>query len=282
MKIDFFSGRRLAIATKHRKEIVIEPALSILEEVEMFVPTGFDTDRYGTFSGEIERTSTPLEAARKKCLDACATYGCTLAVASEGSFGPHPYLPFVSADDEIILLLDLEHGLEIKARELTTATNFSGELVKSYEEIEAYITRVSFPSHGLILRRDQNATDNLVKGVTDRSMLDDIAGNYLSKYGQMFIETDMRAMYNPTRMEAIARAATRLAEAILRVCPHCDTPGFDITDVVNGLPCAQCGSPTKSTLSYIYTCQRCLHTEGKAYPHGKTKETPMYCGYCNP
>lgn len=282
MKADFFSGRRLAIVTKHGKEKVIEPALSILEGVEFFVPEGFDTDVYGTFSGEIERNSAPLESARKKCIDACAAYGCTLAISSEGSFGPHPYMPFVHADDEILLLLDLENNLEIKVRELTTTTNFNGQLLKNHEEVDAFSKEVLFPSHGLILRRDKDTTDDLTKGVTDVQTLDRLVNTYLSKYGQVYIETDMRAMYNPTRMEVIGRAAKKLSDVILRTCPLCNTPGFDVTDVVSGLQCELCGNPTQSTLYHTYKCHKCSYTENKMYPNHKTAETPMYCDYCNP
>ncbi len=282
MNMDFFSGRRLAIATKHGKEKVIRPALSILEGVELFVPEGFDTDAYGTFSGEIERSSAPLESARRKCTDACRAYNCTLAISSEGSFGPHPYLPFVHADDEILLLLDWENNLEIKVREITTTTNFNGQLLKNRAEVDAFAGKVLFPSHGLILRRDKDATDDLTKGVADIQTLDKLVNIYLSKYGQVYVETDMRAMYNPTRMEVIGRAARKLSDVILRTCPQCNTPGFDVADVVNGLPCELCGNPTKSTLSYIYICQKCHYSEDKMYPKGKTSETPMYCDYCNP
>lgn len=282
MKTDFFSGRRLAIATKHGKEKVIEPALSILDGVELFVPVGFDTDMYGTFSGEIERSSTPLESARRKCMDACTAYNCTLAISSEGSFGPHPYLPFVHADDEILLLLDLENNLEIKVRELTTTTNFNGQLLKNHEEVDAFARKALFPSHGLVLRRDKDATTDLTKGVADIQTLDKLVNIYLSKYGQVYVETDMRAMYNPTRMEVIGRAAKKLSDVILNTCPRCNTPGFDVTEVVSGLPCELCSNPTKSTLSYIYICQKCAYSEEKLYPKAKTAENPMYCDYCNP
>jgi hypothetical protein len=59
-------------------------------------------------------------------------------------------------------------------------------------------------------------------------------------------------------------------------------PGFGITDAKKGLECSLCGSPTNSTLSYIYICRHCEFTKEEMYPNKKTTEDPMYCDYCNP
>ena len=48
-------------------------------------------------------------------------------------------------------------------------------------------------------------------------VIDLIYDNALSfKYGKAYVETDMRAMYNPTRMQVIQKAATELAPGIER------------------------------------------------------------------
>lgn len=92
-----FEGRRLLIATQHKKEKIIAPILEKELGVRCFVSSNFDTDALGTFSGEIERSEDPINTVRKKCLMAMQTYDCDLAVASEGSFGPHPSLFFCSS-----------------------------------------------------------------------------------------------------------------------------------------------------------------------------------------
>ena len=56
---------------------------------------------------------------------------CDLAVASEGSFGPHPTIYFVHADDEFLLFIDKKNDLEIIVRELSTVTNFNGSEIKT-------------------------------------------------------------------------------------------------------------------------------------------------------
>lgn len=128
IKSQYFTGRKIVIATMHGKEAIIGPVLKSELGVDFIVPINFNTDAYGTFSGEIERVVDPAEAGRIKCMAACELTGCDLAIASEGSFGPHPSMFFAPADDEILVLLDLKNNLEIKARVISTNTNFAGDL----------------------------------------------------------------------------------------------------------------------------------------------------------
>ena len=275
-------GRKVVIATMHKKEQVIAPMLERELGLEPISLTDFDTDKFGTFSGEIERTKDPLETARMKCRAAGEHYGCSLAVASEGSFGPHPSMFFAPADDEFILLLDLEHGLEFKARVLSTETNFGGAFYSSWREVEQFARTARFPSHGLILRDAQNSTEALVKGIDTWERLEKETEKMLGKYGQVFAETDMRAMFNPTRMKIIEQATFKLVESIKRTCPKCQVPGFDVTSARPGLPCEICGAPTRSTQAHIISCQRCSYYEIKEYPHNKTHESATHCDWCNP
>jgi len=92
----------------------------------------------------------------------------------------------------------------------------------------------------------------------------------------------MRAMYNPTRMQMIEKAAQKLVQKIKILCPQCSTPGFGVTDAVPGLPCNLCGLPTQSTLAYSYECKKCGYRKEEKYPKGKTAEELMFYDYCNP
>ena len=132
-----FEGRKIIISTKHSKEQVIAPLLEKHLHVKCFVPENFDTDKLGTFSGEIEREHDPITTLRNKCLMAMEQYNCDLGIASEGSFGAHPTLFFVPADDEFVMLIDKKNGLEIVARELSTLTNFSAEFISTEKELKA-------------------------------------------------------------------------------------------------------------------------------------------------
>ncbi|MEN9703202.1 MAG: hypothetical protein RLZZ209_628 [Bacteroidota bacterium] len=87
----FLEGREIRIATMHGKEKVIGPALEKAYRMKYSV-AALDTDLLGTFSGEVERVLTPLEAAREKCRLALEKNDAEIAIASEGSFGSHPTL----------------------------------------------------------------------------------------------------------------------------------------------------------------------------------------------
>jgi hypothetical protein len=100
-----FKGRNLIIATKHSKEKVIAPIVEKELGVKCFVSLDLDTDLLGTFTGEIERKDDPVTSARNKCLMSMELTNCDLAIASEGSFGPHPTLYFIPADDEILVFV---------------------------------------------------------------------------------------------------------------------------------------------------------------------------------
>lgn len=277
-----FENRKLIIATKHRKESVIAPILERELGVRCFVDETFDTDLLGTFTGEVERQLDPISTAREKCLQAMKINDCELGIASEGSFGPHPSLFFVSADDEFLIFIDKKNNLEIIARELSTETNFNGKELKSENELLDFAQSIGFPAHGLILRQSKNDISEIHKGITDPEILKTTFENLRSNHHAVYVETDMRAMYNPTRMEVIKKAAEKLVEKIKSACPVCQMPGFVIAQAKKGLECSLCGSPTNSTLSYLYQCQHCNFTKEEMYPNKKTAEDPMYCDYCNP
>jgi hypothetical protein len=158
-----FEGRRLIIATKHKKEQVIAPILEETLGVKCFVDTSFDTDMLGTFSGEVEREQDPVSTARLKCLKAMELNNCDLGIASEGSFGSHPSIFFASADDEFLILIDKKNKLEIIARELSTETNFNGLKIESEKELLEFATIAKFPSHGLILKATKTETSDRQK-----------------------------------------------------------------------------------------------------------------------
>ncbi len=277
-----FENRKLVVATKHQKEKVITPLFEGEFGVKCFVPENFDTDLLGTFTGEIERKDDPVKTLRNKCLQAMEVSDCDLGIASEGSFGPHPSFFFAPADDEFVIFIDKKNNLEIIERELSTITNFNGIEIKTEEQLADFAKSVDFPSHALILRKAKNDNTEIIKGIADWEVLIRSFQFLNEKYGSAFAETDMRALYNPTRMSVIQSAAKKLVAKIKARCPECRTPGFGITEKKQGLPCKLCGSPTRSTLSYIYQCKKCAFIKEEKFPHNKTEEDPMYCDVCNP
>nr|WP_315157584.1 DUF6671 family protein [uncultured Flavobacterium sp.] len=280
--LNSFKGRQLVIATMHHKEQVMAPILEKGLGVICTTPKDFDTDSFGTFSGEITRVSDALTVARQKCLAAIVATDCDLAVASEGSFGPHPSAYFATADDELVILVDRLHNLEIIGRAVSFKTNFSGKVVECEKDLLDFASQVDFPTHGLILRSSQESTEGMVKGILSEKVLLESFHAIQSKYHSVFVETDMRALYNPTRMEIISVATKQLVQSVQSLCPECQTPGFTITDVKTGLPCSWCGSATSSVLSHIYSCKKCCYMKEDWYPKYKKTEDPGFCNYCNP
>lgn len=277
-----FVGRNLIIATKHKKENVIAPVVEKELNVKCLVAKDLDTDLLGTFTGEIERKDDPVTSARNKCFMAMELTNCDLAIASEGSFGPHPAMYFIPADDEILILIDKKNDLEIIVRELSSETNFNGSEIKTVEELLEFAANSGFPSHGLIIRKSKNDYIDIIKGITNEAQLIKVFYGLIDKFGTAYIETDMRAMFNPTRMKVIENAVKKLIKKVNTPCPVCNMPGFGITDSKEGLPCEMCNYPTRSTISYIYSCQKCNYKKEEKYPKGKQAENPMYCDLCNP
>jgi ribosomal protein S27AE len=277
-----FENRKLLIATKHQKETVIAPILEKELGVVCFVDGDFDTDSLGTFTGEIERTLDPVSAARDKCLLAMKQNECDLGVASEGSFGPHPSLYFVSADDEFLIFIDTKHKIEIIVRELSKSTNFNAKQVQTYDELLLFAEQSSFPSHALILRKSENENADIIKGISDFDTLQSTFHFLYLKYNSVYVQTDMRAMHNPTRMSVIKVATQKLVEKIKSTCPNCVMPGFGVKDVKRGIECGLCGLPTNAILSYVYVCEHCKFQKEEIFPNKKTTADPLNCQYCNP
>lgn len=281
-----FTNRIAALATMHEKERVIAPILEQELGIKVLVPSNFNTDIFGTFTREIKRRGTQIEAARFKAEKVLELTGESLALASEGSFAPHPSFPYISSNREIVVLIDKQNDLEIIAEEFSTDTNHNYQAISSIEEALNFTQKVGFPEHGVIVMVEENPQDTkgVFKGITTETQLVEAVNITLqnSSTGKAHIETDMRAMYNPTRMKNIQKATLNLISKIKSVCPQCSTPGFEITQRIQGLPCGMCSAPTLLTKSVIYQCKKCGFKKETLYPDGIEFADPGQCMYCNP
>ncbi len=275
-----FEGRQILIASMHQKEKVIAPILEKKLGLSCII-ADINTDNLGTFSGEIDRTLSPLECAQKKCEWAMEKYDLDLAIASEGSFGPHPQLFFGYCNEEWVLIKDKKNNAEWFAKIMSTETNFSSKKCESLDEVHSFCQEIGFPEHAVIIRKSKDDFQDIFKGIIESHQLETIATDFLKNYNAVIIETDMRAMFNPTRMKSIEAATQKLCDQLFNICPHCFFPGFSITKLNSGLPCSACGLPTKSIKSFVYSCQKCGGTEDIANEL-KITEDPMYCDFCNP
>lgn len=280
--MNYFEGRKLLISSIHKKEEVVAPLFEKKLNVSCYKSTKIDTDLFGTFSGEINREYDFLETLRKKCLHGMEVEGYDLGFASEGSFGAHPFIPFANANQELTILIDKKNQLEVVGNHFTTDTNFNGKKIFSLNSALDFADNSGFPSHALVIKSAQNTKNVLKKGIVDELEFIEIVKNKLEIFESLWIETDMRACYNPTRMKSIEKSAENLIENILSKCPNCNFPGFSIVASHSGLNCKVCGSQTKSILRNEYRCKKCNHTANDYYPNGREKEDPTFCDFCNP
>lgn len=277
-----FEGRTLLIATKHHKEKVLAPIFERELGVKCVLLENFDTDLLGTFTGEIERKEDAFTTVKNKCKMAMEHNNFDLVIASEGSFGSHPSMFFVPCDDEILLFIDTKNNLEISTRELSIDTNFNGQVVSTENEIREFALNVQFPSHSLILRKNSEENSGIIKDISNWEKLITAFYQIKENSDSVYVQTDMRAMNNPTRMKFIEKVAQKLADKINSCCPGCATPGFGIVDSKKGLPCESCHFPTNSTLSHIYACTKCGFSKEKKYPYEIQFEEAQFCDLCNP
>lgn len=277
-----FGGRDLVIATRHGKEAILGPLFEEALGVRVRIPAGFDSDVFGTFTGEIARPGGPLETARAKCLAAMDELGCDLGIASEGSFGPHPRLPFVASDTELLLLVDRRLGLEVSAWAISSQTNFKVQTVSRWTELADLALEIGFPEHALILRDAAHLPHAWVKGIQDWAQLEDAFRRLAHSGNRVHVETDMRACFNPMRQAVIRQAGEQLVAKLHVVCPGCGIPGFDVVRREIGLPCSACGLPTHATLGLHYRCACCQFQLELKHPDGITRADPGMCDHCNP
>ncbi|WP_066426665.1 DUF6671 family protein [Anabaena sp. 4-3] len=283
---ELFRDRTAVIATMHQKERVISPLLSQELGLKVIVPQKFNTDVFGTFTREVKRPGTQIAAARLKAEKALEITGENLAIASEGSFAPHPLVPYIQSNREIVILLDKVNDIEIIGQEFSIETNFNHQVVSNLDEAYEFADKIGFPEHGLVVwcGESEHQDIEIIKGITTEQKLVEAVKFALEKSpdGKVKLETDMRAHYNPTRMKNIEKATRNLLNKISSCCPKCQTPGFDITERIQGLPCELCYTPTTLTHTVIYQCKKCNFREERQFPDGREFADPAHCMYCNP
>lgn len=280
----FFLGRSGVVATCHGKEQVIQFAFQDTG-IRWRYDSGLDTDQFGTFSGEVPRTRSMKETALIKARTALQTTGCEIAIASEGSFGPHPSFPWVVCDMELLVLIDARHGWTFTEELIRFETNYAQITTSDAERLHHFARRAHFPSHALILRpKGWEPGQPIFKGITTESDLLE-AWNTCRQLGEdteVVVETDMRAHLNPTRMGVIEDLAHQLASSLRSKCPKCQLPGFTQRESVPGLPCSCCERPTAILLYAVLVCPHCEHKDQYPRSDGRQWADPGHCQYCNP
>ena len=277
-----YKAQGVALLTQHGKEQVISPVLELSVGCRIELVSGYDTDLLGTFTRDIPRPGTQLEAARRKARVGMQLAGRPLGLASEGSFGPDPMLAEFPSNVELLVWIDDVHGLEVVGRAQGKA-NFAHLLAKDWAAAEAFARQWGFPEHHLVVRPERDDDPRIRKGISSWAKLEGIFRCALeqSPSGVVFLETDVRAHANPTRQEHIRLAAEDLASKLRSPCPQCGTPGFWIVDRIVGLPCEDCGAPTREAQADVLGCVKCPQRITRERRGGNTAD-PGHCNYCNP
>jgi hypothetical protein len=140
----------------------------------------------------------------------------------------HPSLPFVTSNYELTLLVDTKHQLDIAGDHHTVETNVGGRYVTSVDQAVAFADQHGFPQHGMIVRRRKERNWAIYKDLVNRQAFETRVARMLSRpfTSRVYIETDMRAHRNPTRMQAIAASIQDLISNAQSYCPRCEMPGF--------------------------------------------------------
>lgn len=277
-----YAGRTAVLLTQHGKEALVGPVLGeacgcLVERVD-----GFDTDQLGTFTREIPRAGSQLEAARAKARKGMSLAGSPLGLASEGAFVPDPHVGVIPWDIELLVWIDDEESVEVVGIAQGPAQDCNA-LLERAEDLDGFARESGFPEHGLVVRPDGPEDMRVFKDFDDADGLRAAFASALSlsAHGRVFVESDLRAHRNPTRQALIREAARDLAARLRSACPACDAPGFWRAAHRAGLPCRGCGAPTRLPLAEQWRCVRCAHAQERPLPAGAFAD-PSRCDRCNP
>jgi rRNA maturation endonuclease Nob1 len=282
------AGATILLASMHNKEEIVAPLIKAGLGADIFVPTDFDTDNFGTFTLDIKRKGNQYEALLRKARAAHARYGYRYILASEGSFAPDPNTFGMSYSNiELVLLLDTKNNTEIIGIYTTTDTNFANQEIFTLEEAVPFAKNALFPAHGVIVsykntfgmhtvfHKNCHSMDELARATTE--------GLKKSSSKSVRLFSDMRAMRNPTRMKAIGLATENMIQNYLSYCPSCSAPGFVVTDYIPGALCLSCGHATTIPLRSVRKCVSCDHSQEEDYGGREIESTKKYgCQHCNP
>ncbi|CAB4594437.1 unannotated protein [freshwater metagenome] len=273
-----YLGRRACLATLHDKLDLIAPAMESHLGLEVFVE-GVDTDRFGTFSGEVPRPRSAYETALIKARAGMVASDARFGLASEGSIGTNSFFPLVS-DVEFVVFIDDEEGFEVAEQATSFDIVAHRWVVDDLRTDGDQLHRAGFPSHGLIVHPEDSSLP-VFKGIHDLDELESAVRTCRSSgSAQVVIESDLRANHCPSRRPTIRRAAERLAERLTKHCPSCECPGWGPVDEVRGRKCAECRWPTNERLALVMGCCRCdlRRTDQVTTEPGD----PSRCPRCNP
>lgn len=278
---NIYAQHDAVLVTMHGKESIIAPVLSTHLGMHVTTLTHIDTDQFGTFTGDIARRDSQYQTAIAKAMAGIEATGCDLGIASEGSFGPHRDVPWVTINRELVVLVDRQHDWVIEGWATSVETSAARREVTTREAARAFCDAVGFPAQGVIMRVDGDPPV-FFKECTTHEAFDAQVAQLLQAYQTIWLETDLRAHRNPKRRAVIQQAVAQLVANAQRICPVCAAPGVRVVETVYGLPCEWCGTPTNLRKAEVLGCIRCTYRHEQRIEGIAEVASPEHCEMCNP
>jgi ribosomal protein S27AE len=279
---DFFEGKMALMATMHQKEKWIGPVLEKGLGLTIKPIPSFDSDALGTFAGDVERPGNQWETALFK-LDGARELmpDSDLFIVSEGAFFPHPEMPFVTRNLELLVLKDFRENVTVRARNIENGFPLWESEIRQWADILPKLENRNFDEEGLILKAKSGDIWLVYK---DFDRVEDVRKAYeeFKKTGLpvALLGPDLRAHRNLRRRQNLVLAAKDLVRNANRFCSGCGSPGFSSDHFQPGLPCGWCGLPTRLPKAEIFKCLRCQWEQEQALP--EKEADPAFCDFCNP
>jgi hypothetical protein len=209
--------------------------------------------------------------------------GTPLGIASEGSIGPDPIVPFLHSDIEYLVFVDDENEIVISETFRSFDITLFSTTVSPMDDLNHFLQKADFPNHKLIVRPNTNDKSGSIKGIHDIELLGEAIEKSaeMSPDGLAVVESDLRAISSPSRQKNIEQVANLLALRISQLCPECNLPGWGCVGYEKGLTCSECGFENQLAIrEEILGCVKCEFTNlGKVIA---SELSPANCDFCNP
>lgn len=272
----------VALASKHRKESLLAPAFESLLGWTLEV-ADFDTDSLGTFTGDVPRLLSPMETVLAKARAGALALGVSQGLASEGTIGPHPAIPFVTVTRELVAFVDIATGVQVVESVVSSNIHAISETWSEGTSLPSLAERADFPRHAVIVRTAGSEGPVIVKGIRSSEKLAQ-AIELCRRAGEgsdVVIETDYRAMECPSRQAIIHECAWKLARRLTQTCSRCGTRGWGVVDVEFGVECGGCHTISPGAIrADIEGCAGCDFRV--VLPRETKSIDPAWCNVCNP
>ncbi|WP_407685729.1 DUF6671 family protein [Mycobacterium sp. HUMS_1102779] len=276
-----YAGTVIAMGTMHGKEHQVAPPFADVLDARVVAPAGIDTDQFGTFTGEVTRTSTPSDTATAKARLAMRAAGVPYGLASEATYGA--WFGMLAVHEETLVFVDDVRGIRVVEGVDTPGAPGPPRSVGGAGEGVDAARSFGFPRQGAAVKAAVGDRVRVFgKGITDTGTLIGVVGAALALAddNRAWVEPDLRAHHNPSRRDVLAALAGRLARRLATPCPGCGCPGYGKVASRDGLPCRACGCPTTLIAADVHGCPACTHSS--TVTRSRADAAPRFCPACNP